>query len=244
MGDPSLEQLIPMIDAIVSASNPDEVSPKKIRKAIQELFTMNLDDKRKALNELIVERFQDIQEHPRMLVRKDEMLKRDQEFAKQLQAAEQLAAAAERGEKRTRQSSHKSEKTSKKSGKVKKAHKKRAPSSGTTSIATKPYILSEPLAELLGQKELPRTQVVKGVWDYIKAHDLQNPEDRREILCDDKMRKVFGKTVTMFSMNKVLVDHLFNPEEVKSDPGAAGHAASGDSVKSEASTAPELPIAQ
>ena len=86
--------------------------------------------------------------------------------------------------------------------------------------------------------------MVKGVWDYIKAHDLQNPEDRREILCDDKMRKVFGKTVTMFSMNKVLVDHLFNPEEVKSDPGAAGHAASGDSVKSEASTAPELPIAQ
>ena len=47
------------------------------------------------------------------------------------------------------------------------------------------------------------------VWGYIKANNLQNPEDRREILADDKLREVFGKDkVTMFEMNKHLARHL------------------------------------
>ena len=47
------------------------------------------------------------------------------------------------------------------------------------------------------------------VWDYIKKHDLQNPENRREILADDKLEPVFGKEkVTMFEMNKHLAQHL------------------------------------
>jgi upstream activation factor subunit UAF30 len=47
------------------------------------------------------------------------------------------------------------------------------------------------------------------VWDYIKARNLQNPENRREILADDALRKVFGKDkVTMFEMNKHLAQHL------------------------------------
>ena len=51
--------------------------------------------------------------------------------------------------------------------------------------------------------------MVSKVWDYIKAHNLQNPENRREILADDKLRPVFGKDkVTMFEMNKLLAAHL------------------------------------
>jgi upstream activation factor subunit UAF30 len=54
-----------------------------------------------------------------------------------------------------------------------------------------------------------QVQVVSKVWDYIKSHNLQNPKDRREILADDKLRKVFGKDrVTMFEMNKHLTQHL------------------------------------
>ena len=50
---------------------------------------------------------------------------------------------------------------------------------------------------------------VSKVWDYIRAHKLQNPENRREILADDKLSKVFGKDkVTMFEMNKHLAQHL------------------------------------
>jgi hypothetical protein len=50
-------------------------------------------------------------------------------------------------------------------------------------------------------------------WDYIKKHELQNPENRREILADDNLEAVFGKKkVTMFEMNKYLTQHLTSPE--------------------------------
>ena len=69
---------------------------------------------------------------------------------------------------------------------------------------------SEELAAVVGgPTPLPRSEAVSKVWDYIKAHNLQNPENRREILADDKLRKVFGKDkVTMFEMNKHLAQHL------------------------------------
>ncbi len=62
---------------------------------------------------------------------------------------------------------------------------------------------------MVGPDPLPRGQVVSRVWDYIKQHNLQNPENRREILADDKLRPIFGKDrVTMFEMNKHLAQHL------------------------------------
>ena len=60
-----------------------------------------------------------------------------------------------------------------------------------------------------GPSPLPRSEAVSKVGDYVKAHGMQNPEDRREILADDTLRKVFGKDkVTMFEMNKHLAQHL------------------------------------
>lgn len=68
---------------------------------------------------------------------------------------------------------------------------------------------SPELSAVVGKDPLKRTEVVKKVWDYIKSKDLQNPEDRREILADDNLEKVFGtKKVTMFEMNKHLNRHL------------------------------------
>jgi chromatin remodeling complex protein RSC6 len=68
---------------------------------------------------------------------------------------------------------------------------------------------SKELAAVVGPAPLPRGEVVRKVWDYIKQHDLQNPENRREILADAKLEPVFGKKkVTMFEMNKHLAQHL------------------------------------
>jgi upstream activation factor subunit UAF30 len=62
---------------------------------------------------------------------------------------------------------------------------------------------------VVGSSPLPRGQVVSKMWEYIRSHNLQNPENRREILADDKLRRVFGKDkVTMFEMNKHLTGHL------------------------------------
>jgi chromatin remodeling complex protein RSC6 len=73
----------------------------------------------------------------------------------------------------------------------------------------KPLQPSKELAAVVGTGPLPRGEVVSKVWDYIKKHELQNPENRREILADDTLEAVFGKkTVTMFEMNKYLAQHL------------------------------------
>ena len=68
---------------------------------------------------------------------------------------------------------------------------------------------SAELAAVVGPEPLPRGEVVSKVWENIKKHGLQNPEDRREILADGKLEAVFGaKKVTMFEMNKHLARHL------------------------------------
>ena len=73
----------------------------------------------------------------------------------------------------------------------------------------KPVQPSDELAAIIGSAPLPRAQVVSKIWDYIRSNNLQNSENRREILADDKLRKVFGKDkVTMFEMNKYLAGHL------------------------------------
>ena len=73
----------------------------------------------------------------------------------------------------------------------------------------KPMTPSSELGAVVGTKPLPRTEVVSKVWDYIKKNKLQNPKNGREILADDKLKKVFGTDkVTMFEMNKHLSKHL------------------------------------
>jgi chromatin remodeling complex protein RSC6 len=79
----------------------------------------------------------------------------------------------------------------------------------------KPNALQQPLqpskelAAVVGTDPLPRGEVVSKVWAYIKKHQLQNPENRREILADAKLAAVFGqKKVTMFELNKHLAQHL------------------------------------
>ncbi len=93
----------------------------------------------------------------------------------------------------------------------KKAPKEKAvkAAGGKANALQRPLRPSEALAAVIGPGPLPRGEVVSKVWDYIKSHNLQNPENRREILADDKLGKVFGKDkVTMFEMNKHLARHL------------------------------------
>jgi chromatin remodeling complex protein RSC6 len=74
----------------------------------------------------------------------------------------------------------------------------------------KPLQPSTELAAVVGSSPLPRTEVVSKVWEYIKTNNLQNPENRREILADDKLQAVFGgkSKVSMFEMNKYFAQHL------------------------------------
>ena len=99
-----------------------------------------------------------------------------------------------------------------------KTPEKKAPKGATVEkpkAGNKPNALQQPLppsadlAAVVGSGTMARGEVVSKVWEYIKAHKLQNPDDGREIIADDKLRKVFGKDkCTMFEMNKFLAQHL------------------------------------
>ena len=80
---------------------------------------------------------------------------------------------------------------------------------GRQSGLQRPVTPSADLAAITGSDPLPRSQVVSKVWDHIRKNNLQNPENKREIIADDKLKKIFGKDrCSMFEMNKHLSRHL------------------------------------
>lgn len=90
------------------------------------------------------------------------------------------------------------------------AKKASAKSAKPVNALQKPLQPSPELAAVVGSKPLSRAEAVSRLWAYIKANKLQNPENRREIVADDKLRGVFSgqDRVTMFEVPKHLGRHL------------------------------------
>ncbi len=78
------------------------------------------------------------------------------------------------------------------------------------SAFMKPMKVSDDLAAVVGKGPMPRSEVVKALWAYIKKNDLQDPKNKRNINADANLQKVFGgkKTVNMFEMTKLVSPHL------------------------------------
>ena len=89
---------------------------------------------------------------------------------------------------------------------VKKAAGKRKPNAAFMA----PLKPSAALAEVVGSKPLPRTQVIKKLWAYIKKHNLQDPKNKRNIKADSTLKTIFkGKAVvSMFEMTKLVNKQL------------------------------------
>ncbi|HYE27102.1 MAG TPA: SWIB/MDM2 domain-containing protein [Allosphingosinicella sp.] len=80
---------------------------------------------------------------------------------------------------------------------------------GARGGLARPVKPSNELAAITGADSLPRSEVVSKMWDYIRRNNLQNPENKREIIADDKLRPIFGQDrISMFDMNKALSRHL------------------------------------
>jgi chromatin remodeling complex protein RSC6 len=72
-----------------------------------------------------------------------------------------------------------------------------------------PLTPTGPLAEVVGSKGLPRTEIVKKVWDYIKKNNLQDQKNKRMINADAKLKPLFGKNqISMFELAKIVNDHV------------------------------------
>jgi len=78
------------------------------------------------------------------------------------------------------------------------------------SAFMKPMEVSDDLAAVVGKGPMPRSEVVKKLWVYIKKNNLQDEKNKRNINADDALQKVFGgkKTVNMFEMTKLVSKHL------------------------------------
>lgn len=76
----------------------------------------------------------------------------------------------------------------------------------------RPMKISPELAVIVGAGPIPRGEVVKKLWDYIKKNNLQDPANKRNINADEPLKKVFGgkATVNMFEMTKLVSAHLSN----------------------------------
>ena len=94
----------------------------------------------------------------------------------------------------------------------KKAAKKAAPKKAAKKSARKPnaafmapLTVSSTLAEVIGNKPMPRTEIVKKIWDYIKKNGLQDKKNRRMINADEKLKPIFGKAqISMFELAKAV----------------------------------------
>ncbi len=98
----------------------------------------------------------------------------------------------------------------KKAAAAKKAAPKKAAAKRKPNAAfMRPLTPSTTLAAVVGASPLPRTEVVKKLWAYIKKNSLQDSKNRRNINADDKLKPIFGKaTVSMFEMTKLVSKHL------------------------------------
>lgn len=80
----------------------------------------------------------------------------------------------------------------------------------SNSAFMKPMTISSELAAIVGKGPMPRSEVVKKLWVYIKKNDLQDPKNKRNINADENLKKVFGGkgVVNMFEMTKLVSKHL------------------------------------
>ncbi|MFL5809959.1 MAG: SWIB/MDM2 domain-containing protein [Flavisolibacter sp.] len=127
-----------------------------------------------------------------------------------------MAKAKKAAKKATKKAAKKAPaKAAKKGAKkaTKKAAKKASPKKKSArkpnAAFMAPLTPSAGLAEVIGAKARPRTEVVKNIWDYIKKNNLQDKKNRRMINADGKLRPIFGKDqISMFELAKVVNKHV------------------------------------
>ena len=103
----------------------------------------------------------------------------------------------------------KSAKSSTKKTAAKKTAKKKSSGRKPNAAFMAPVTPSAALSEVVGSKPLPRTELTKKLWQYIKKNNLQDPKNKRMIRADDSLRPIFGKPqVNMFEMTKLVNKHV------------------------------------
>ncbi|KAJ2065426.1 hypothetical protein GGI17_000239 [Coemansia sp. S146] len=229
----------PRIRDILQSSDLSTVSAKKVRRQLEHEMRVSLDAYKGDIDEIIKQQFQQI--HNETQQRQAQQHQYAQQYAQQqgqmggvfgvsqampglhmppggivgtshLSVPGSVAAAGgalpgEAPRKRGRPRKPENEKKQQRKKRVVDPNKPKR----STGLS-KPMKLSQDLGSFLGQKYAARTEVVKSLWKYIKERDLQDPVDKRYILCDDKLQVLFHESrLYMYTMNKLLNEHFIKP---------------------------------
>eukprot|EP00245_Coleochaete_scutata_P010651 TRINITY_DN3791_c0_g2_i1.p1 TRINITY_DN3791_c0_g2~~TRINITY_DN3791_c0_g2_i1.p1 ORF type:complete len:215 (-),score=65.10 TRINITY_DN3791_c0_g2_i1:397-1041(-) len=194
---------------ILKGANLEAVSMKSIRQQLEKEFSEDLSLKKALIKEQIA----------MFLEEKERESKQEEEEAEEEEDEEEDESddddcpppsksrkrSADAGVKRGGKGGKSTPKEKEKGEK-----KKRAGGGGGLNAVCQ---LSEPLADLVGLTQAPRTQVVKKMWEYIREHNLQDPTNKRRILCDSALKNLFKVEATdMFKMNQLLSKHIWKIE--------------------------------
>lgn len=208
-----LEELVPYLDATLPNLCSDRtLGETEIRNIIEDTFEFHYDTAQlTAVEKIVHQHYKAYKREPVRLSNKWLMQKRLKALLGELQKADGTYVP----------------KMDTLSGKIVKRRGSRLPT----------LQLNEPLQDFLGQTVSNRSKIVSLIFKYIKEHNLQDPNDKQYILCDEKMEGLFGKRVKMFAMNKILSDHIISPvEETHSTTESSEESDSNADIKVEADT--------
>ncbi|KAL2528433.1 SWIB complex BAF60b domain-containing protein [Forsythia ovata] len=185
--------IITRLGEFLSESDLNTTTTATVRRRLEEDFGLDLSDRKAFIREQVDLYLQSQLENA---VENEENSKEESDGGG--------GEAAEEEEEEEEESTTRKAASKKRSKVKKKEVKKRG--GGFTKLCS----LSPQLQKFTGVQELARTEVVKQLWRYIRENNLQDPSNRRNIVCDDTLRALFGvDTVNMFQMNKALAKHIW-----------------------------------
>lgn len=207
MSVPSESEIQPVLDNFLRSSDLDKTTMRVVIRALAEHFGVDPSDLsvRKKFMRRTIEEFLDVAYKPDVSKPKKEPTP---EPAVEEESGDDPESESEDEPKRKR--------SRKETGSA-----PRMGVAGTKVVLTnleKAVVLAEPLAEFLGETVLPRTHVAKRIQQYVKDHDLQDPSDRRQIIADEPLRKLFQcDRFTFFTVNKLMTPLLRKVADVNDE---------------------------
>ncbi|XP_060961289.1 upstream activation factor subunit spp27 isoform X1 [Cannabis sativa] len=193
------EELVIRLREILCVSDLDTTTPSSVRRQLEADFGLALSDRKAFIREQIDIYLQSNLTKPQD---QEEEVKEGDKGAEVAEVEQEEEGEAETEEGEDEDDSQ--GKDSRKGGSTKEEKVKKR--GGFNKLCS----LSPQLQEVVGEPELSRPEVVKKVWCHIRENNLQDPNNKRNIICDEPMRAIFRvKTINMFQMNKVLSKHIW-----------------------------------
>lgn len=216
---PSEEEIQPVLDSILRASDLDKTTLRVVMSALAEHFGLEPADLavRKKFVRRAIEHFLD-----NSFVPNDKPKKKNAAKNEPVEATADAPEVADEHESAGSASESEGETTTQPRAGAKRSRKSetapRMGKAGTKVVLTnleKAVVLAEPLADFLGELVLPRTHVARRIQQYVKEKKLQDPNDGRQIIADEPLRKLFNcDKFTFFSVNKLMTNLIYKVAEV------------------------------